>query len=153
MYVFLFLFIFSIVAMRVSTVLCVIRNRLQNPKTVPFQTPRLEFRLKGRISRINEQRAFPGIQETQNLITKLAENEYTGKFCDKEYQTLQKTNKEQHAQKQEAKARNRSKLLVPGGELSFTGTCRYLKKFTVPRTNTFEKSQSQSQWTTVYATK
>lgn len=125
--------------MRLSIVLCIARNRPQMPSRVPFQAPRLELRLKSRVSRIMGTRAYPCIQETQNLITKLAENEFTGKFCEREYGNLKKSNEEHHANAQAEKARNRSKVFELGREMSFTGTCRYLKKFTPPRRNPFEK--------------
>lgn len=65
----------------------------QNPKTVPLAKPRLNLALRDRVCTKSQKiRMAPALQEMQNLITKLAQNEYNSQFCQKEINAVRDAN-------------------------------------------------------------
>lgn len=72
---------------------------------------------------------FPSINETQALITKLAESNFTGKSCEKEFDALAKSEQARKQARWEEKVANKSTVLRLGTELSHKATCIFLAKF------------------------
>lgn len=89
-------------------------------------------------------RVYPSIQETQNLITKLAESNFTGESCQKEYEALRKSETDSMLALKEEKAKNAATVLQLGTKLSHIGTCKFLKRFSTRRLNDYEASFIQS---------
>lgn len=112
----------------------------QNPNKVPLSKPRLYFRTRDRVStKALKSVGMPCVQELQNLISKLAVNDYNQQFCKKEFDVLTAENQRVYKQFLDEKAENRSGVIKPGMKLNPVPLNKYLKRFPVAKKNKFEE--------------
>lgn len=125
--------------MRIFRVLCA-KNKPQNPNRVPLAPPRLPLRLRDRVStKTIKSNSTPCVQELQNLISKLAQNDFNQQFCTKEVEILNKVNGESYFNYIREKAENRSGYIKHGQQLNSVPLNNYLKRFPVVVKNPFEE--------------
>lgn len=126
-------------AMRIFQMLCRSR-RPQNPNTVPLAKPRLYLALRDRVctKRLKGGQA-PALQEMQNLITKLSQNEYDQRFCQKEIIAMRDANTASYHQFLKEKEENRAGHIKPGPHLNPVPLNKYLKRFPIEKPNPYEE--------------
>lgn len=125
--------------MRLFQALCRNCRRAQNPNKVPLAKPRLKFALKPTVStKTVKSTAAPALQEMQNLITKLAQNDYNQEFCKDEYIKMQNASTESYKAYLKEKAENRAGKIKPGNQLNPVPLNEYLKRFPNKSKNPFE---------------
>lgn len=114
-------------------------QRPQNPNRVPLAKPRLPFALRDRVCTKKERGGVaPAIQEMQNLITKLAQNDWNQQFCQKEIISMRDANTESYMRFLKEREENRTGAIKPGQQLNPVPLNKYLKRFPISRSNTFE---------------
>lgn len=125
--------------MRIFQILCRSRKP-QNPYKVPLAKPRLNFALRNRIStKKQKSTAMPAIQEMQNLITKLAQNEYNDQFCQKEIKEMIEANSAAYKVHIAEKEENRGNFIKPGPHLNPVPLNKYLgRNYPLTKPNPFE---------------
>lgn len=130
-----FLLIFS--AMRIFAMLC--KNKPQNPLKVPLAKPRLPLALRDRVStRRTKGGSVPALQELQNLINKLAQNDFNQDFCKNEIIAMRNASTAAHEKSMTEREENRAGNIKPGANLNPVPLNKYLKKFPVVKANPFE---------------
>lgn len=128
----LFSLTFAILVMRLFSMLCKHSRRAQNPKKVPLAKPRLPFGLREYVSTKCEKTVTaPGIQEMQNLISKLAHNDYDQRFCTDEVKEMNKSFEASYQQFLKNKEENRKGVIRPGAKLNSVPLNKYLKRFPI----------------------
>lgn len=132
--------------MRIFQVLLKNKNAPQNPKRVPLAAPRLPFALRDRVSsKPGKTTNIPCHQELQNLISKLAQNDYNQVFCQKEVNDLRSAQNEAYLQFIKDRTERRTGEIKPGNELNPIPLNKYLKKFPLMRRDAIEK-RAQGQF-------
>lgn len=128
--------------MRLFAMLCRSRKP-QNPKKVPLAVPRLPFALRDRVSgtKTTRESSAPALKEMQNLITKLAHNDWNQEFCKKEIAAMQEANTASYLNALKEKKENRMGVIKPGPQLDPIPLTKYLKsRYPIPPKNSFEES-------------
>lgn len=123
--------------MRLFRMLC---GKAQNPYKVPLAKPRLNFALRDKIRGKGAKKDMhQTLQHMQNLITKLAQNDYDQRFCTNEVKlmndAMEKANQEFRIQKEE----NNSDRIKTGQNINAHQINKYLKKFPIYKPNPFEE--------------
>lgn len=112
----------------------------QNPKCVPLARPRLPFALRDRVCTRKEKTSVaPALQEMQNLISKLAQNDYQEQFCQNEIKAMVQANTDAYQKFLKEKEENRTGAIKPGSHLNPVPLNKYLKRFPIPKVNEYEK--------------
>lgn len=114
-------------------------TRPQNPKRVPLAKPRLPLAVRDRVCTKKEKGGVaPALQEMQNLITKLAQNEWNQQFCQKEIIAMRNANTSSYMSFVKEKEENRTGAIKPGQNLNPVPLNKYLKRFPIQKSNAFE---------------
>lgn len=74
----------------------------------------------------------------QNLITKLAQNNYNQQFCKKEVIDMRNSNTASYEAFLKEKAENRAGKIKPGNQLNPVPLNKYLKRFPIEKPNPYE---------------
>lgn len=127
--------------MRIFQALFKNKNAPQNPKCVPLSAPRLPFGLRDRVSTKKQNgRDVPCQQELQNLITKLAQNDFNQTFCQNEIKALNKAQIVSYEQYHVEKSERRIGEIKPGPTLNPMPLNKYLKNFPISKMDSMEKA-------------
>lgn len=127
--------------MRIFQMLCKQGSRKpQNPNRVPLARPRLPFALRDRVCTKKDKGAVaPALQEMQNLITKLAQNDFSEQFCQNEIKAMRDANTASYMAFLKERDENRLGIIKPGLQLNPVPLNKYLKRFPIETPNEFEK--------------
>lgn len=132
--------LFTFTAMRIFTALCRNCRRPQDPNRVPLAKPRLPFGLRDRVcTKKQKSGSAPALQEMQNLITKLAQNNYNQQFCKNEISDMQNANTTSYMEFLREKEENRAGKIKPGNQLNPVPLNKYLKRFPIVKQNPYEE--------------
>lgn len=124
--------------MRIFQMLCRSR-RPQNPNKVPLAKPRLYLALRDRVCTKKDRVALaPALQEMQNLITKLAKNDYNSQFCQKEIIEMRDANTASYEQYLKEKRENRMGKLSAENHLKNAVFLLHLNTFYNSNQNQFD---------------
>lgn len=126
--------------MRIFQMLCTKGSkRPQNPYKVPLAKPRLPLAVRDRVCTKKVQGGTaPALQEMQNLITKLAQNDFSQQFCQTEITAMRDSNTESYMKFLKEKEENRTGAIKPGQHLNPVPLNKYLKRFPLNKPNVFE---------------
>ncbi|XP_031619855.1 uncharacterized protein LOC116338608 [Contarinia nasturtii] len=125
--------------MRIFQMLCAISRRPQNPYKVPLAKPRLPFRLKDKIRGKGAKLEMnQTVQQMQNLITKLAQNDYDQRFCADEIKLMNESARNSFQEYVKQKKENRAEHVKPGKDVNAIQVNKYLKKFPTLPPNPYE---------------
>lgn len=125
--------------MRIFQVLFRNKRAPQDPKRVPLSAPRLPFALSNRVCTKRERaRDIPFQQELQNLMTKLAQNDFNQSFCQNEIKALEKAQIVSLEQYQNEKSERRIGEIKPGPTLKPIPMNKYLKNFPISKMDGIE---------------
>lgn len=127
--------------MRIFQALFKAKRAPQNPKRVPLSAPRLPFGLRNYVStKKDNARDVPCQQQLQNLITKLAQNDFNQTFCQNEVEALSKAQIASFEQSNNERMERRIGEIKPGPTLKPIPLNKYLKKFPISKMDPIESS-------------
>lgn len=106
----------------------------QDVQKVPLKVPRIPFGVRTKVSGRGTKRALLStVQETVNLISALAKNDFKQQHCEEEINKLRKAHQESYEAWQETKRLNQALDIPVGSQLSVTQLNKYLKRFPEPK--------------------